>query len=227
MDTKPALAAKAFQLIKTNQVVGLGASSVMPYIIDLLVPAVHNGLQLQLVTSSFLTQELLLEKGLAVFPVQNFGMIDLYFDGCDQFDKNLNAVKSGGGIHTREKLLASMARQFVLLGDESKFTTRFDPRFPLVLEVLPEAFRYIQAIIKEKFPGTQTSLRLSDKKIGAALSDNGNYLLDCWFREWPAPSLLHDAVKSIAGVVETSLFFQLAHLALMPFDEAIHAPNRL
>jgi ribose 5-phosphate isomerase A len=37
--------------------------------------------------------------------------LDIYLEGCDQLDRDLNALKSGGGIYTREKLLASMAYQ--------------------------------------------------------------------------------------------------------------------
>lgn len=219
MDTKAALAGKVLKLIETTRVVGLGASSVMPSIIDHLLSAINDGLQVQLLTASFLTQELLLEKGLPVCPIQNFDRIDLYVDGCDQFDKHLNAVKSGGGIHTREKLLASMAKQFVLLGDETKYTDQFNNKFPLVVEVLPEAFRYVSTKLKTQFHGCDIAVRISDKKIGAAVTDNGNYLLDCRFAEWPDASLIQAAVKAITGVVETSLFYQLAHFALMPFDD--------
>jgi len=226
MDTKTALAGKAFSLIKNNQVVGLGASSTMPCLIENLLAAIKNGLQVQLLTSSFITQELLLEKGLRVYPIQGYDTIDIYFDGCDQFDKDLNAVKSGGGIHTREKLLASMAKQFVLLGDQTKYTDRFDPKFPLVLEVLPEAFRYVQGKIKTHFPGVQTTIRISDRKIGPALTDNGNYLVDCWFAEWPAAANIQQTAKAITGVVETSLFYQLAQLALMAVEGDIRVIER-
>lgn len=218
MDTKKIVAEKAISLVQKKQVVGLGASSAMPYLVEALAARKDN-LELQLLTSSFVTQQLLLEKGLQVGSLQNYSALDIYFDGCDQFDKDLNAVKSGGGIHTREKLLASMATQFVLLGDETKRTERFDIKFPLVLEVLPEAFRYVEEKIKMIFTGTSITMRMSDKKIGPALTDNGNYLLDCWFTEWPQPGTIYERVKLITGVIETSLFYRLARIALMPGDD--------
>jgi len=221
MDTKMELAKTAFSLIKNNQVIGLGASSTMPFIIDQLVPAVQQGLQIQLLTSSFVTRELLLGKGLRAGIPQDYDTVHIYFDGCDQFDKGLNAVKSGGGIHTQEKLLASMAELFVLLGDQTKYTDSFDIKFPLVLEVLPGAFRYVQKKMKIEFPGTQTTVRISDKKIGPAITDNGNYLVDCWFSQWPPAATIDGAVKQITGIVETSLFYQLAGLALMPVEDRI------
>jgi ribose 5-phosphate isomerase A len=221
MNIKMELAKTAFSLIKNKQVIGLGASSTMPFIIDRLAPAIQQGLQIQLLTSSFVTQELLLEKGLRTGIPQDYDSIDIYFDGCDQFDKELNAVKSGGGIHTQEKILASMARQFVLLGDQTKYTDSFDIKFPLVLEVLPATFRYVQKKLKNQFPGTQTAVRISDKKIGPAITGNGNYLVDCWFTQWPQPATIDETVKKITGVVETSLFYQLAQLALMPVEDKI------
>ena len=69
----------------------------------------------------------------------------MYFDGCDQFDKDLNALKSGGGIHTMEKLFASMAKEFILVGDDSKYAEQLTTTFPLVLEVLPQAMSFILA----------------------------------------------------------------------------------
>ncbi|HEV2831425.1 MAG TPA: ribose-5-phosphate isomerase A [Hanamia sp.] len=43
-----------------------------------------------------------------------------YFDGCDQLDSELNALKSEGGNSYAGKLLTSMANEFILIGDESK-----------------------------------------------------------------------------------------------------------
>ena len=77
--------------------------------------------------------------------------IDIYFDGCDQFDNQLNALKSGGGIHTQEKLLASMAKQFVLVGDETKRVDSFDVKFPLVIEMLPQSLLYVPFKIEKLF----------------------------------------------------------------------------
>ena len=147
--------------------------------------------------------------------------IDIYFDGCDQFDKQLNALKSGGGIHTREKLLASMAKQFLLVGDEAKYVRQFDTTYPMVIDLLPEALRYVPASIQKLFPGVKTILRMSDKKEGAAITENGNYLMDVWFTNWPELQQLNSLMKGITGVVETSLFYNLAHKAIIAGEDGI------
>ena len=220
-DSKMELAQQVVALIQPDSITGLGASSSMPHIVTALSEAITRGLRTQLLTSSFVTQELLRASGLDVTAVNNYSQINLYIDGCDQFDKELNAVKSGGGIHTQEKLLASMADLFVLIGDQSKYTDVFNPSFPLVLDVLPQAFRYVEHQVVQTFPEARISLRMSDRKIGPALTDNGHYLLDVWFKQWPESSGINTIMKKIAGVVETSFFYQLAQRALLAGDSGL------
>jgi ribose 5-phosphate isomerase A len=221
MNLKEAAAQSAVTFIKDKTTVGLGCGSTIKYMVDLLVPEVKNGLNVQLVTSSFTTQQLLLQSGLAVQPISNLSSIDIYFDGCDQFDKDLNAVKSGGGIHTREKLLASMAREFLLVGDDTKYADQLDSKFPLVIEVLPEAHRYISLCLQKLFPAAKIAIRMSDKNDGPAITGNGNYLFDVWFTKWPELKQINAAVKAITGVVETSLFYNLAHKAIIATTDKI------
>ncbi len=135
MNFKQQAAAKAITLVNENDIVGLGAGSTIAYVVEFLKKEIENGLSIKFVTSSVTTMQLLLGEKLPVLPTAIFDEIDIYFDGSDQFDKQLNTLKSGGGIHTQEKLLASMAKQFVLVGDESKLVDTFDTKYPLVLEI--------------------------------------------------------------------------------------------
>lgn len=215
MNFKKEAAAKAISFIKPNTIIGLGAGSTMVFMVELLGEEVAKGLQIEVLTSSFNTRSILLQKGFKVIPVADVAAIDIYFDGCDQFDKDLNALKSGGGIHTQEKLLASMATEFILVGDGSKFSEELTTEYPLVVEFLPEAFGYVPAAIKILYPGVKTALRTSERKEGAAITNNGNYLLDLWFDKWPPLSIINQQIKNITGVLETSLFYNLAHKAII------------
>jgi ribose 5-phosphate isomerase A len=221
MDLKKEAARKAITFIKNKDIVGLGAGSTIAFIIELLAEEIKKGLELQVLTSSFTTHQLLLQNGFTVQAINDVAEIDIYFDGCDQFDKDLNALKSGGGIHTCEKLLASMAKQFILVGDEAKYSEQLSTKFPLVLELLPESYRYVLTTILKLFPDIKAVLRICDKKDGAAITENGNYLLDCWFANWPDLGLLNSRLKAITGVVETSLFYQLAHKAIIAGKDGI------
>jgi ribose 5-phosphate isomerase A len=222
MDSKKALAAAAFAMVKPGFIVGLGASSVMPALIELLWQERQKGSEFSIVSSSFITRQLLLEKGLQPQPISNHSYIDIYFDGCDQVDHSLNAVKSGAGIHTMEKLLASMSSQFVLMGEEIKYTNVFDTKFPLVLEVLPEAFRFIQTALINKFNPAKIALRIGEQMLGPAITGNGNYLINVWFEKWPNPEAINDTCRTITGVVETSFFYQLAHKAILLGKEEVY-----
>lgn len=221
MDFKKDAAQKAITLIKDKKTVGLGAGSTIAYLIDFLKKERQNGLQVKLVTSSFSTRQLLLKNEFDVLPIASFSNIDIYFDGCDQLDKELNALKSGGGIHTHEKLLASMADQFVLLGDETKLVDSFDNRFPVVVELLPEAYNFAPSKIQSLFSNIKSNFRTSDKKDGLVITDNGNYLLDLWFQTWPDLATINPILKTVSGVVETSLFYNMAHKVIIAGQDGV------
>ncbi|WP_415161751.1 ribose-5-phosphate isomerase A [Parafilimonas sp.] len=110
--------------------------------------------------------------------ISTVSALDIYFDGCDQFDRNLNALKSGSGIHTTEKLLASMASQFVLVGDESKYIDTLQTKYPVVIEVIPDAVHFAQAQLHKMFPSGKTQVREGKTRYT-------NLLVDIWFDEFP------------------------------------------
>lgn len=226
MNFKQQAAAKAITLISENNIVGLGAGSTIAFVVEFLKKEIGKGLSLKLVTSSFTTMQLLLKEKLPVLPTSIFNEIDIYFDGCDQFDKQLNALKSGGGIHTQEKLLASMAKQFVLVGDESKLVDTFDTKYPLVLEILPQAIAFVPYKIEKLYKSKNISMRMNDKKDGPVITENGNYLLDVYFENWPGLAEINPACKNITGIVETSLFYGLARKAIIAGEKGVEVLER-
>ena len=219
MEVKKEAARIACTLIDDNSSIGLGDGSTVRLLAEFLIEKMNAGLKVRLFTSSLQTQDFLQMAGVMVNDISRTDNLDIYFDGCDQIDDQLNAVKSGSGIHTMEKLLASMAKKFVIMGDASKFVQRLDPRFPLVLEVLPLAIAFVQRIILLLYPDCRLSVRKSpDREDQPVLTRNGNVLLDCWFREWPDLESIQIQSKKITGVIEISLFYQMV-------DEAIIAGN--
>jgi len=221
MDFKQQAAQAAAALIKDGSIIGLGAGSTMVHMVSSLKEEKDKGLSFKVLTSSFATRQLLLKSGFAVLNTSDIEAIDIYFDGCDQFDVNLNALKSGGGIHTQEKLLATMAKEFVIVGDESKFSGKLETKFPLVIEVLPQAASFVPTRVQSFFPGVKTLMRLGDKKDGAVITENGNYLFDLWFNDWPELSKLNPVLKNIPGIVETSLFYNIAAKAIIAGESGV------
>ncbi|MBC7400184.1 MAG: ribose 5-phosphate isomerase A [Mucilaginibacter sp.] len=219
-DYKMEAAKAALQFIKPGQTIGVGAGSTIANLIGLLVA--DNGLAstITLATSSFKTAGLIMEKGLNLKAAEHLTKLDLYFDGCDQFDAQLNALKCGGGIHTSEKILASLADEFILLGDAGKSVKNLDITYPLVLEVLPTALQLVQQWIIKNIPTAKTTMRLSTQKDGAVITENGNYLLDIYFAElWPLEKM--NAIKMVPGVVEHSLFLGIAKRAVVAGKDGV------
>ena len=148
MDGKREAARIASTLVSDNTSVGLGDGSTVRLLAEFLIERMNEGLSVRLFTSSRQTQDFLQKAGFIVNDISQTDTLDIYFDGCDQIDERLNALKSGSGIHTMEKLLASMANKFVIIGDASKFVLELDPKYPLVLEVIPPAIAFVPIVVR-------------------------------------------------------------------------------
>jgi ribose 5-phosphate isomerase A len=221
MDYKLEAAKAALTLIGPNQTIGLGAGSTIAHLVNMIAAGHEHAASLTFTSSSFKTTQLLSKHGLRIQSPALLSKLDIYFDGCDQFDTELNALKSGGGIHATEKILASMAREFILLGDEGKFAPVLDNTYPLVIEILPQALQIVLAKMAALFPLATLTQRMSTQKDGALISDNGNMLVDVYFTELPLPEKLNVLVKMIPGVVEHSLFYHMATKAVIAGENGI------
>ena len=221
MDYKMEAAKEALKLIRPGSTIGFGAGSTMANLIGLIKGDEALAASLITLTSSFTTRRLLQQQSFAVREMGWTDRVDLYFDGCDQFDRRLSALKSGGGVHTTEKVLASMADEFIIVGDFAKRVERLEPTYPLVLEVIPEALSFVSDRVKKFFNPVKSELRLSNKKDGAVITERGNFLIDCWFDPFPEPAVINDRMAGIPGVLEHSLFYNLAQRAIVAGPDGI------
>jgi ribose 5-phosphate isomerase A len=220
-DFKAEAAKAALQLIKPGQTIGLGAGSTIAHLVEMVSNNDRLKPSVIFTSSSFKTTNLLQERGLRVVSPSLLKHIDIYFDGCDQFDAELNALKSGGGIHTTEKILASMAKEFILIGDDGKYTEKLDTKYPLVVEILPQSLQIVLSRLATMFPGAQIKQRIRTQKDGAVITENGNMLVDIYFEKVVAPEILNLEVKMIHGIVDHSLFYRMATKALLAGEKGI------
>jgi len=220
-DHKKNAAAAVLPSIRPGSTVGFGAGSTIAHLVSLVCEDPDLAGSLQVLSSSFATRTLLREKGLRVRELASTAKLDLYVDGCDQFDRRLSALKSGGGIHTSEKVAAAMADEFILVGDMAKRVEQLDGTYPLVLEVIPEALTFVGDRVRRFFQPVRSALRLSDRKDGAVITERGNFLIDCWFDPFPEPAVINDRLFAIPGILEHSLFYNLAHRAVVAGPEGI------
>ena len=184
---KQKCAKRAYEMIQDKMTVGLGGGST----VALLIREIAGGKkQIRAVTPSQDTMDLCVEYGIPVQPLEMTSRIDIAFDGCDEVDRELNALKSCGGIHTREKIMAAMSDAYILLADDGKMKERLEFRFPVTVEVLRPARQYVKNCLEKM--GAEVTERRSDKKTGLVISDDGNYLMEARFSPAEDAKVLSD-----------------------------------
>ena len=147
-----------------------------------------------------------MKLGLEIVDTKEVKEIEIAFDGCDQVDSNLDAYKSGGGIHTLEKIIAKMAKEYVLLVDESKVTDKLNNKVPVVLDIVPEAVNHVTSQVEA---------------MGATVKMRDEHLLEVYYDTLPELEEIDRKLKMITGVIETSLFYQVATKALVAGEAGI------
>ena len=211
MNMKQLCAKEALKYIKDGMCIGLGGGSTIGYLAEYLAKEERK---ITVVTPSDDTAELCKNLGLMVLSLEMTAHINIAFDGCDELDKELNALKANGAIHTKEKIIASMAEKYVLLIDESKFYDTLPLKDSVTLEVIPQSRNYVQAQIEKL--GGKAVMRKSGAKADFVISDNGN-IMDTDFSNVATfagkPEELHKKLKQLTGVVETALFIDMVAFA--------------
>ena len=219
MIMKKKCALYASKLVKDGMVVGLGGGSTISYLIDYV-----KDKDIKVVSPSSKTVLLAQKMGLTVLNTQYVDHVDIAFDGCDEVDSHLNALKSGGGIHTQEKIIASMADEYIVLVDESKFHETLTFKVPVVVEVLPKAY----SIVKKKLEELNgiVEWRSASNKDGFLMSDEGNILLDVYFDGVQDIRLLNQTLLLMPGVVDTSLFVDILTGMILVNDKGVFKKER-
>lgn len=174
--------------------VGLGTGSTVHHTI---VALGERQPEIVCTATSLRTHDLATSLGLQVVPPDDLGHLDIAIDGADEVDPALNLIKGGGGAHTREKVVATMADRFIVVVDDSKLVDRLGP-FGLPLEVLDFAPAVVAAAVEAL---GATSVRTRDGR-----SDNGNLIMDADFGEITDPVALAAALAAVPGLVEHGIF---------------------
>ncbi len=217
---KKKCAKEAVKLIKAGMIVGFGGGSTVAYMI---AEAADLQLDIQAVTPSMDTKELCRKYKIPVISLSDVDKIDIAFDGCDELDYQLNALKSCGGIHTREKLVAAMAKKYILLADESKFFERLQFEYPVTVEVLPCARSYVKNSLE--IIGAKVIERHCANKAGLTITDDGNYLMEAQFKNSEDLKVLDQKLNAMAGIVGHGLFYSIASGAIIAGKEDIRMIN--
>jgi len=194
-EKKRSAAKAAMEFIEPGTVLGVGTGSTVNFLIEML-PSIRDRVE-RIVSSSNASTKLLEEQGFEVVTLNEAGGIDLYIDGADESNKRLQLIKGGGGALTREKVLASSARRFVCIVDDTKLVGMLGG-FPLPIEVLPMAQEFISRRV----------LKMRGQPIWREgfITDNGNHILDVHDLQITIPLDMEARINAIPGVVTVGIF---------------------
>ena len=195
----------ALAYIEDDMIVGVGTGSTVNFFIKELATIKHK--IDACVASSKATERLLRAAGIPVVDLNFVEDLPVYVDGADEVTAQGEMIKGGGGAHTREKIVAQVAKQFICIVDDSKVVTRLGT-FPIAVEVLPLARSMV---------GRQLVQLGGDPEYrDGFLTDNGNIILDVFNFTMDDLINLEERINNIPGVVENGLFaHRLADIVLV------------
>ena len=213
-DRKRFVADQAALLIKNGMVAGVGTGSTVAFLIEALSLRMREeGLTFVAVCTSFQSHLACAKLGIPLRDMQDCARLDIAIDGADEVSPQLDLIKGGGAAHTREKIVAAMAEEFVVMVDESKLVDRLGATFPVPVEVVPSGTGYVERALRDL--GGEPKLRVGTGKDGPVVTDNGQFILDVRFAPTANLRALDQAMHQIPGVVETGLFFDMADKVLV------------
>jgi len=222
-EAKTLVAKRAVEFIRDGMAVGLGTGTTATLFIRELST---RRLDIRCVASSAASHGLAQALGMHVTTLEELPELDIYIDGADELcagtcpgpGSGLDLIKGGGGALLREKIVASAARDFIVVADASKLVTKLG-KFPLPVEVIRMALPLVEP--KLAALGFTPKLRGSASGSGPYLTDEGNYIVDCSSTCISDPETIAAEIRSIVGVVEHGLFLGMATMALVGGDDGV------
>ena len=213
---KQAVAKAAVDQIRNGMILGLGSGSPAALMIEALALKIKSGEIKDVVgvTTSFQGEVLASELGIPLTSLSSVSEIDLAIDGADEVDPKFQLIKGGGGCHVQEKLVAALARKFIVVVDSTKIVDKLNLDFKLPVEVLPSAWKQVQKTLEKL--GGEGKLRMAQKKAGPVVTDQGNLILDLTFKNGiDQPHIIESQINNIPGVLENGLFVNLTDEVLV------------
>jgi ribose 5-phosphate isomerase A len=201
--------------VKSGTIVGLGTGSTTAYAIQFLGERLKSGAisDIQGIPTSFQAEVLAKQYGIPLTTLDAVDRIDIAIDGADEVDPQKNLIKGGGAAHTREKVVDSLADQFIVVVDSGKLVSRLGESFLLPVEVIPMAMTPVMRAIAKL--GGKPELRMGVKKAGPVITDQGNMVIDVKFDAIDNPGELEKTLNNLPGVLENGLFVGVADVVLV------------
>jgi ribose 5-phosphate isomerase A len=206
-----ALAAEALRLVTSGQAIGLGTGQAASAFVRALGQRVAGGLDVRGLPTSEATAALARGLGIKLVAPEDVEAIDLAVDGADEVDPRGNLIKGYGGALLREKVVAMLARRFVVLVGAEKLVRVLGSRGRLPVEVVP----FAAASCRRRIAVLGYPAELRTAGGTSVVTDNGNLVLDCRVGAIPDAAALDATLRAIPGVVGTGLFVGMAPTLLV------------
>lgn len=187
---------KILKICSADIVIGIGTGSTTDIFTQTFLPKLRNRIT-KVYSSSHRSTKLLHSLGFTVVEsLPTTQCIDIYVDGADEIDIDLNLIKGGGGAHFREKMLTKASSYFLCIADDSKKVKALG-RFGIPVEIDTGRLDHVKKELLKHFP------EFSQRDT---ISDNGNVLADLGGKILDEPIKFEKMVNGIEGVVEVGIF---------------------
>ena len=185
----------ALKYISSDSIVGVGTGSTVNYFIDALATIKHK--IKGAVASSIETEKKLKALGIPTYDLNAVDSLPVYIDGADEFNQFKYLIKGGGGALTREKIIATSAKQFICIVYQTK-EVKVLGQCPVPIEVIPMARGLVARTIVKLGALPEYRTRFT--------TDNGNIILDIHQLDLTNPIKMEETLNNITGVVCNGIF---------------------
>jgi len=207
---------RALEFVHDGDVVGLGSGRAAAEFIKALGRRVAGGLRIRGVPKSDASARLAAETGVPLVSLEAGMPLSVAVDGADEWDPALNLIKGFGRALLRERIVAAASARFIIVVGPGKAVRALGERGDVPVEVVPFALPLCRARLRDL--GCDPVLWTADGK--PALTDNGNYILDCRLAAPLRDPRDFDAkARAVPGVVGTGLFLGMADVVLVGDDQ--------
>lgn len=202
-EKKEEIAKKISSYVKDGDVIGFGSGSTSFLAIKEIAKKVkEEKLSITAIPTSLEIKMLCLELDIQTASIME-KRPDWCFDGADEVSSEGWIIKGRGAAMFKEKLNILASEKAYILVDDSKFVDKLCDKFPIPVEVFPEAVSYVKEELI-KLGATKCNVRMAVKKDGPVITENNNIILDAVFEN--INQELEKQIKQITGVIDSGLF---------------------
>ena len=161
--------------------------------------------------------------GIPLKTLEEIDHVDVAIDGADEVTEDLQVTKGKGGALFREKSVEILAKELIIIVDETKVVKKIGSKEWIPVEVAPFGWVHTSKRLSEL--GCIPHLRKnkgSEETYARMVTDNGNYILDCEFVDGiENPVEVGESIKRVVGGLEHGLFCNMASSAIIATSEGI------